>query len=135
MNPHGPSFTVSHDLTVVPLKPGRAYLIPVDEWDVLKDKCHEMSNEPWFFHSAGFLLLGAGLATFIAILLGTYSQPTQLIQLHDAKGVVVVATICGGLCLFFARKQRGVERTRAHDVVTQMELIEQRYDRPARSAL
>jgi hypothetical protein len=135
MSRQGPPFSVSHALTVVPLKAGRAYLIPVDEWDVLKGKCQEMSNEPWFFHSAGFLLLGAGVATLISIVLGTYSQPSQVVALHTAWAVVAVAGVCGGLCLYFAHKERGVERTRARDVVTQMELIERRYERPPRPAL
>ena len=56
----------------------------MDEWEVLKNKCLEMSNEPWFFHSAGFLLLGACATTVVSILLGTYSQPAQIVALHNA---------------------------------------------------
>ena len=43
--------------------------------------------------------------------------------------------VCGVLCLYFAHKERGVERTRARDIVTQMELIERRYERPPHPAL
>jgi len=116
-------FQISQGLVVLPPKSGNAYPIPCDEWDVLKGKCEAMSSEPWFFQSAGFLLLGAGASTLISILLGAYSAAS----LTTAWAVMAVTGICGGLCLFFANKETGVERARARDVVTQMQIIERRY--------
>jgi hypothetical protein len=116
-------FQISQGLTVLPPKSGNAYPIPCDEWDALKGKCEAMSNEPWFFQSAGFLLLGAAASTFTSILIGAYSATSDTV----AWAVVVVTAICGGLCLYFAHKEKGVERARARDVVTQMQIIERRY--------
>lgn len=119
-------FQMSQGFVVLPPKSGNAYPIPVDEWNVLKGKCEEMTNEPWFFHSLGFLLLGACGTTLTSILLGTYPAPPQS---YMAWSMVFVTGVCGVLCLYFAYKERGVQRTRATDIVTQMEIIERRFER------
>lgn len=120
---------MSQGLDVLPPRSGNAYPIPCEEWDVLKHRAGRLVNEPWLFQSLGSLLLGAALSTFMAILLGTFNKPEQLLAFIVAWAVVAVTLISGALCMFFANKERAVQRERASDIVTQMELIEQRFDR------
>lgn len=121
-------FQVSQGLDVIPPKSGKAYPIPCDEWALIKAKISKMTTEPWFFHTIGSLLFGAAITTFLSILLGTFSLPAQQRSLDIAWSVVAVTAISGVLCLMFAHKERGAQRDRAGEVVSQMELIEKRYD-------
>lgn len=120
---------MSQGLDVLPPKSGNAYPIPCEEWDVLKNRASRLVNEPWLFQSLGSVLLGAALTMFVAIVLGSYSKPEQQRAYIVAWAVVGVTLICGVLCMLFANKERQVQRERAGDIVTQMELIEQRFDR------
>lgn len=122
-------YQLSQGLDVLRPKSGEAYPIPCEEWTMLKGKIGKLTSEPWFFHSLGFLLLGASVSTFVAIILGTFQLPAQQRALDIAWSVVAVTTICGLACLYFANKERGVHRERASDVVAQMDLIEKRYER------
>lgn len=128
MNEEG-RFHMSQGLDVLQPKSGPAYPIPCGEWDTLKDHAKRLSIEPWFFHTLGSLLLGSSLATWISILLGTFAKPEQEKALIIAWAVVVVTVLSGGLCMLFANKERGVKRQRGSDLVTQMELIERRFER------
>jgi hypothetical protein len=123
------SFRISQGLDVLPPKSGNAYPIPCEEWDVLKSRASRLANEPWLFQSLGSLLLGAALTTFVTILLGSFGRPEQQGACIVAWAVVAVALISGALCMVFANKERDVQRQRASDIVTQMELIEGRFDR------
>ena len=87
-----------------------------------------MSTEPWFFYSAGMLLLGASLATATSIFIGAFDAATSQNALRNAWWITATTAICGALCLFFASKERRVERTKAKDIVSQMEIIERRYE-------
>jgi len=46
-----------------------------------------------------------------------------------AWAVVVGSAVCGGLCLYFAWRERKLRKAQVSDVVAQMELIERRYAR------
>jgi hypothetical protein len=120
---------MSQGYDVLPPKAGPAYPIPCEEWDVLKSRASRLANEPWLFQSLGSVLLGAALTMFVAIVLGSYSKPEQQNAYIVAWAVVVVTLICGVLCMVFANKDRQAQRERGSDLVTQMELIEQRFDR------
>jgi Na+/melibiose symporter-like transporter len=125
------TFHVSQGLDILTPRSGEAYPIGCDEWDVLKGRLKTLSSEPWFFHTVGSVLVGAGLSTFVAILLGTFSAAAQQDARVVAWSVVAVTLISGALCLFFAEKERAVQRIRASDIVTQMDLIEKRFERRA----
>lgn len=125
------TFQVSQGLEVIPPRSGQAYAIPCEEWAALKTKASKLSSEPWLFHSAGFLFLGAAASVFISIILGTFGLPEQQHAGDIAWSVCAVTTICGTSCLYFAHKERGVQRDRASDLIAQMELIEKRYERPS----
>lgn len=120
---------MSQGLDVLQPKSGPAYPIPCGEWDNLKDHVRRLSNEPWGFHTFGSLLLGSSLSTLITIVLGMFDKPDQDKAEIIAWAVVVVTLVSGVLCMIFAYKERGVKRERGSDLVTQMELIERRFER------
>jgi hypothetical protein len=117
------SFRMSQGYDVLPPKPGKAYPIPCEEWNYLKEKLRDASDKPDFYHTGGSLLLGAMISTLIAILTGAFQGNNNII----AWAVVVVTTICGCLALFFACERRKVSQTKVSDILKQMELIERRY--------
>lgn len=123
------AFQISQGLDVLRPRSGQAYPIPCDEWAVLKSKISKLTSEPWFFHTAGALLLGAAISTLTSILLGMFSSPEQQRALYISWGLVATTTLSGLLCLLFAHKERAAQRERATDVVAQMDLIEKRFER------
>jgi len=123
------SYNVSQGFEVLKPKSGKAFPIPCNEWEVLKSQIEETTMEPWLFHTVGSLILGAALATFISILTGVFSPSTETsIQTVIAWSIVAVCGVCGVFCLYFSHKERRVHRSKTQNVLTQMRLIEQRFD-------
>ena len=125
-------FRMAQGLDVLPPKDDQAYPIPCVEWNALKTRISTVSDEPWLFRMVGSLLLGAALSTCLSILFGAYGAKDQERAAIVAWAVVAVTAIAGVLCLVVAHMQSGVKRERASDVVTQMKLIENRFDRSPR---
>lgn len=125
----GAPITMSQGYEVLPPKPGQAYPIPCQEWDFLKQKVGALSDRPWLLHTLGSILLGAALSTLITILIGAISTTTYANAVVIAWAVTAVSAVCGAVCLFFADQQNRIQRVQASDVVTQMDLVEQRFDR------
>ncbi len=122
------TFQLSQGLDVLSPRSGKAYPIPCDEWNILKDKIGRLTSEPWLFHGIGFLLLGAALSALVSIFLGAFDIPNDQRRLDLAWSVFAVTAISGMACLFFAHKERGTHRERATDIVAQMDLIEKRFE-------
>lgn len=120
---------MSHDLEVLTPKDDKALPIPCNEWDILKRKIGELTTEPWFYQTTGSTLMGAALATAISVLTGAVSTTSAPNAIVIAWAVTIVCLLVGLVCLFFAHEERGVHKTKAKDIVSQMELIEQRFER------
>ena len=107
-----------------------AFPIPCNEWDVLKEQIEGLTTEPWFFQTLGATLLGAALATLISIWTGAVATTSMTSNYTVvAWAITAVSGICGAACLYFASKEREVFRSKAGSVVTQMKLIEERFER------
>lgn len=120
---------MSQGFEVLRPKNDKALPIPCNEWDVLKKKIEDLTTEPWFFHTTGSTLIGAALATLISIWTGAVSSVPGSNMLVIAWAITGACSVTGLVCLAFAHKERGVHRSKASDVVTQMTLIEQRFER------
>jgi hypothetical protein len=121
-------FRVSQGFDVLLPKSGKAYPIPCEEWNFLKNKMITATTEPWVFHTAGSALIGMALSALLLLLASTFQLPAQQ-HAHDVTFMIFVCSAVIGLsCLYFAHKERAVIRTRATDVVAQMQIIEQRFD-------
>lgn len=123
------SFKMSQGYEVLKPKSDKAFPIPCNEWDVLKNQLEAATTEPWFFHTTGSLLLGAALATLISIWTGAISTATVSNANVVAWAVVAVCSITGLAMLYFAHKEREVHRAKAQTVLTHMRLIEERFER------
>ena len=124
-------FKMSQGFEVLPPKSGQAYPIPCEEWDFLKKKVRELSNRPWVLHTIGTTLLGACVSTFITLLMGGISTTAHPNAEIVAWAVIAVTLICGVVCMIFADQQHKVQRVQADDILTQMELVEKRFERRA----
>ncbi len=129
MSSQGPEkFHISQGLDVLTPKSGRAYPIPCGEWDYLKNRLKQVSRPPWLFQSLGFSFLGATLSTFITIITGRFSSGG--VAFIVAWSVVVVTGIVGIGLLVLAHQQRKLQKVEVAGVIRQMELIEERYEKP-----
>jgi hypothetical protein len=124
------SIQMSQGYDVLPPKTGKAYPILCEEWEYLKRKVRSISEKPNVYHSIGFLLFGACISTVIAILTGSFPNPdpnTLSPRLVIAWAVVAVTLLVGSICMYFAKEQSKVNQMKASDVLSQMDLIERRY--------
>ena len=125
------SFQISQGYDVLPPRPGQAYPILCGEWEHLKTQIRAIQTSMSLYHTVGSLLLGAALSTLISIFCGAF--PITEGNPYGAVipwAIVVTTTISGAACLHFAHRSQAVSSKFAHEVVAQMELIEQRYETP-----
>ena len=124
------SFQMSQGYDVIPPKPGRAYPILCGEWEHLKTQIKEIKTSFGWYYTGGTLLHGAAITTLIAILIGacTPEANSDSQSLVIAWAVVVTTGLIGFVSLYFANESREIAEKKATEVVTQMELIEQRYE-------
>jgi hypothetical protein len=124
------SIKLSQGFEVLRPKNDKMIPIPCKEWDYLLDQIKDLTTEPWLFQTAGSNLIGASLATAIAIWTGavaaTATAPNSVII---AWAVTAACFVCGLACIYFAHKERAVHRAKASAVVMQMKLIEERFER------
>jgi len=127
---NGTPIRVSQGIEVLRPKSDQAYLVPCNEWDVLRGQIEQLTTDPWLFQNAGSLLLGAAIATIISIWTGavvpSLATPNATVI---AWSVAAVCGLTGAAANYFAHKERSVHRSKASLVVTQMKLIEKRFER------
>jgi len=126
-----PSFKMSQDYELVPPQKKRAYPIPIEEWEHLKKKIHNISDNANIYHTIGSALIGVAGSALVAALtldipLGDNSSTPMPILI--SWFIFVSTLICGGLSIIFGRTQRKVQNSNTNDVIEQMKLIERRYE-------
>lgn len=124
------SFELSQGLEVLAPKQARAYPIPCGEWDYLKGRIRAIKDTPVLWHTVGSLFLGASFSTLVAILIGGIVAQQGDNRLTIAWAVVVSTGLLGLMALYFARERRTEMRVKPDDVVSHMELIEDRFETP-----
>ena len=124
------SIQMSQGYDILPPRTGKAYPILCEEWNYLKSNIETITEKPNIYHTIGSVLLGACLSTLIAIITGSFPNPdpsNTSTKLVIAWSVVMVTLIVGVICLYFAREKRKLIEKKASDILSQMELIEKRY--------
>jgi hypothetical protein len=124
MNDNG-HIGMSQGLYVLKPKSGPAYPIPCGEWNQLKENLRRTSGSPFVFGSVGFTLCGAALATLLSILTDNIPQGTPRIV---AWAIIAVTGLLGIAAIFIAEQQNRLKKRQVTDVVSQMELIEMRFE-------
>ena len=117
-------YQISQGFEVLQPRSGKAYPVPCEEWDFLKKKIGDIAFHNEFYNDSGWALIGIALSTFGSILLGAYIS----ISLIIAWAIVFVTLVLGVFCLIFASKVKKIKITEASEIITQMEIIEKRYD-------
>jgi hypothetical protein len=120
---------MSQGYDVLQPRTGRAYPVPCEEWDLLKGRLRQVSTPPWVYQTVGSLLGGTAITTLVTILIGPFPPLSKSNALVIAWAAVAVSTICAAVCFFFGHQQRKMQSVHVADVITQMEIIERRYER------
>jgi len=118
---------MSQGFDVLPPKSGEAFPILCEEWDLLKARLGQVAQKPWGFHTLGSLMVGAALSLLVTILAGGISGPSS--NRGIAWALVFVCAIPGFLCMYFATREKRIRGQQVTNIVSQMELIERRYQR------
>ena len=119
------NFNVSQEFEIIPHQKGKAFPIGVKEWEFIKGKIKDIKIEINNFHAIGFLLLGASASCLITILATDFKEDTSKYLSWAMFGITLV---CGLLSVFFAKDKHKQESSKPSEVVSQMELIESRFE-------
>lgn len=128
MNTPSNSFQYSQNLVVIPARETRGIIIAKKEWDFLKSQIDDLDFDPVFFQNASSILLGAALATLISIVTGAISDANIKDATLIAWGIFIICLVCGAMSAYFALKEREISRTKADSIITQMKLIEEKFE-------
>jgi len=114
--PDEPSFKMSQDYELIPLKKQRAYPILIEEWCYLKENITKIGDDANFYHTIGSVLLGvAGSALVAALTLdlpkpqGTNAPPMPIVF---AWFIFVAALVWGSRSFFRKEAARSAESER-----------------------
>ena len=122
----GGPLRIAQEIEVMPPKPGRAFPMPVDEYQRLIQWVKRLPIPSSSFLTAAWALLGVGAAEAATILTGSVdSRPIHLVVAWtitlSALSSAAVCFIANG-CLNKSRSQQGI------DLAVQMELIQKRFE-------
>ncbi len=118
---------MSQGYDLLPPKSGQAFPVFCEEWDSLKQQLGKVEHKPWGFHTIGSLLIGAAASPLVTIVAGGIPDPPS--NRVIAWAVVATCALCGGLCLYFAAREKDVSKKQVGNILSQMEVIERRYQR------
>ncbi len=125
------AFKLSQDYELVLPQKKRAYPILVEEWEHLKTRISNISDEASIYHTIGSVLWGVAGSALITALTFNESvgkggqMPSEILI---AWFVFISCAFCGSLSLYFGGKQKALQHATASDVIQQMNLIERRYE-------
>lgn len=120
-----PTYNISQDFEIIPPKKGKVYPILVQEWTFIKDKVKAIKIEITLFHTFGSILIGASLSFLGTNLATEFKEPDMKIICWALFGVT---GICGLLSFFYGEGLRKLHNSTPTDVVSQMDLIESKYE-------
>jgi len=128
MNEQKSHISATQDFEIQKPARGRAYLVPVLDWDHLKEKVRGIESSGLNFQTAGSIFWGIAGTAFV----GALSVPKDLTvmgapSVHFCWGIAIIGVICGSMALYFAGRQRKLSNHTKQDVISEMERIEKRY--------
>ena len=119
------NFNISQEYEIIPHQKGKAYVISVKEWEFLKEKVKNIKIEINELYTIGYLLLGAGISCLISIFATDFKNDTYKYLVWIIFGLCILGAI---ISLIFSKKIHKIEKSKPSEVVTQMELIESRFE-------
>jgi len=120
---------VTQRFSIVPARPGKAYFVPCTEWDHLKSDIRELSDRPNLWVMVGCVFLGASLSSFITLCVGASAHvyPGEMSKTVILGALSAATFVIGVLMVCFGWLRSKDFKKRASGVVSQMQLIEERY--------
>lgn len=125
MRKTGSNYNVSQELEIIPHQKDKAYPISVKEWLFLKSKINGINIEINNFYSIGFLLLGAFTSCVITLIVSDFKDEKSK---YLTWAFLLVTLLTGCLSLYFAKDKHKQERIKPDEIISQMELIESRFE-------
>lgn len=127
MSEQKPPFTISQNYEILELEKGKAYPIPVSDWDYLKKKVERIGPTSLTFHTIASVLLGvAGTALVSALTLPNVMTQTGYFAVWVSWLVFGVTSISGLLSWYFSRRERKVLACSKGDFLEEMVRLERR---------
>ena len=111
-------------------KTARGYIVQVTEWEYIKNKVTQISNEPNIYLILASAFLGAFLSSLVYSLTGNFpskvdgSIPTSCVI---SWAFVILSGIVTALCFFFGKKVTQVDKIQSSYILEQMNIIEARF--------
>jgi hypothetical protein len=141
-------FTISRKFTILQPVEQAAFFLPVEEWNDLKDKVGKIEDDGNLWHTIGGVLVGIAGSAFFGALAFHWMPPKDCMTGQMVSGGCSVqetanytpAYLCwglfaatglsGGLSFFFGSRQVSAQRTNKQGVLSDMDRILKRYEKP-----
>ena len=142
-------FTTSRKYTILQPVEQAAFFLPVEEWNDLREKVDQIEDDANLWHTIGGILVGIAGSAFFGALAFHWMPPKECIAGRSATGACSVqevvnytpAYLCwglfaatglsGGLSFFFGSRQVVAQRRDKASVLSDMDRILKRYEKPA----
>jgi hypothetical protein len=142
-------FTTSRKYTILQPVEQAAFFLPVEEWNDLREKVDQIEDDANLWHTIGGILVGIAGSAFFGALAFHWMPPKDCIAGRTATGACSVqevanytpAYLCwglfaatslsGGLSFFFGSRQVVAQRRDKASVLSDMDRILKRYEKPA----
>lgn len=108
----------------------QAMVIPKSEWEAIKANVGRIKDSNSMTHTIGSALIGAGLSIGAAAVFTPFT-PEQKVDEVIMWAIAISSTFCGVVSCFFAYREKELITTSATNVLSQMEIVESRYQNDA----
>jgi hypothetical protein len=124
------SFNISQDYEILPPKKDKACPIPKIEWEYLKERIRKIGNIFNIYHASGAILLGFSGSAFINLFTNDFpiENNDMSAKFITCLAIAILTLIIGGMSFYFGKQQKKVQSVASDDIITQMEIIEKRYE-------
>lgn len=124
------SYKVTQDLEIMPPKKVKGYPISMGEWNYIKNQIKSIGEHLNIFQTIGAVLIGFSGSAFLSIITMDFARDpggTVSTKFVVCFSVAVGALIIGLILFLFGRQQKKDKSTKAANVVSYMETIENRF--------
>jgi hypothetical protein len=118
------NYKISQDYELIPPQKQRSYPISIAEWTSLKRRIQSIKDDANFWQTAGSILVGTAIPTFITAIIGDFKSDSSSLICWAA---FFTTAITGGFALYFGSSERKTQNRSKEDVIDFMEGIEDRF--------
>ncbi|OCH15953.1 hypothetical protein [Aliivibrio logei] len=108
----------------------QAMVIPKSEWEALKVSISRIKDSNSLTHTIGSALIGAGLSIVAAAIFTPFTVEQRVDEVI-MWAIGISSTFCGLVSCFYAHREKALVTTSATNVLSQMEIVESRYQKDA----